>query len=54
MTKILLNLIDNEKLRIEIGKNAKKTVEKKGNFKKNTDIIEKIYIKLADHAKKNR
>ncbi|NHI94807.1 MAG: glycosyltransferase family 1 protein [Candidatus Lokiarchaeota archaeon] len=54
LSRILLNLIEDEKLRLRVGIQAKKIVELKGNFKKNTDKIEQIYFKLFNHVKKYR
>lgn len=53
LTFILLKLIEDETLRKKIGAQAKKTVEEKGNFKKNTDYIESIYKKIYEYSKKN-
>ena len=52
LSKIIIELIENENLRQNIGAQGKLTVVKKGDFKKNTEKIEKIYKKLVNHVKK--
>jgi len=54
LSKTLLKLIEDRELRKKIGHQGKLKIVNEGNFKKNTEKIEKIYKKLMSHIKKYR